>query len=204
MLRSRSSMRSFSQADGPPMAMAMMEDAADMDVAPASAGVQLKRETLGSTFLKEGGDSSFDAASVKTMLVRTGNVEAETSRDLEPLAARVEATVAEIDGAFVEKRSSNGGYIVREPVVLPAPRGKKGKKHKKGKEGKDATKRRQGQSISLTIRVPVGSFFWLVDALRGRAARGDPAIPEGFEAAVAGIFAADEVTASDDRVEDVS
>ena len=177
--------------------------------------------TLGSKFLQSGGassssssssSSSFDAESVPTMLVRTGRLEAETARDIDVLAAAVDAELAKIRGAFVERRSRNGGYLVddnRPPRpgrrhYRGALRTKQGKvKWKGGGDGKEEGgekkkgKHREGQSIDMTIRVPVESFFALVDGLKGRRGGGEVE-------AVAGIFTPDEVAESSDEAQDVT
>ena len=174
--RSRSSMRSVSFAKSSPDAISL-------------------ESTIGSAFL-DGGSSSdnFDASSVPTMLVRTGNLDVETERDLESLTEGIEVELAKIKGAYIERRSRNGGYLMQNDRGV-----------NEFSSSSSSSQHRVGQSISMTIRVPVESFFDLILALKGKPATNQSEDgKEKSSAAIPGLFRPEEIASSSDEVSDVT
>lgn len=158
----------FSKAEFAGMPSAMMADNGGGGRAVFGAPPQMP---LGEELLSESGQSDFDAASVAKMLVRTGHLDLTVAASpppasekagsggpgaLERLKASVEAAVAASPGAFVESSQSSGGWL-------------------------DHTGRRQGESVSMTVRVPVDAFSGLRDAIKALAVPGSASVSNQSE-----------------------
>ncbi|KAJ1463133.1 hypothetical protein M885DRAFT_493845 [Pelagophyceae sp. CCMP2097] len=136
------SMPEMRDAGPSPVRAAKMRSAPQRMSAPEMMQEGSASASLGAQILDQAaGVEAFDAAAVATMLVRTGHVALETEADLGIAADAVAAFVDALEGGFVERRDTSGGYLT-------------------------ADGHRRGRSVSMTLRVPVAAFRATMDALQ--------------------------------------